>query len=154
MLVELIIDEGIDALQLDLPAAEELYLRANKHFKADPEFADRARRRVVALQAGDESTLEIWRQLIAISLIGFHAAYNRLGVRLTDADLDGESILQRRPAGHGRRPGGARGGGDRRRCPRASSSRGSTAPMIVRKRDGGYGYAATDLCRMRHRVDD
>ena len=49
MLVEQILDEGIDASSLTLPEAEELYARASAHFRADEEFADRARRRVVAL---------------------------------------------------------------------------------------------------------
>ena len=31
---------------------------------------------------------------------------------------------------------------------------GFTAPMIVRKRDGGFGYAATDLASIRRRVRD
>ena len=36
-------------------------------FDTDPDFADRARRRVVALQAGDAETLAIWRELVAES---------------------------------------------------------------------------------------
>ena len=91
MLVEQILDEGIDASTLTLPEAEELYTRASAHFRADEEFADRARRRVVALQSGDELTRAIWRELINISLAGFNAAYRRLGVLLTDDDLAGES---------------------------------------------------------------
>ncbi len=91
MLVEQILDEGIDASSLTLPEAEELYARASAHFRADEEFADRARRRVVALQAGDEPTRDIWHQLINISQAGFNAAYRRMGVLLTDDDLAGES---------------------------------------------------------------
>ena len=91
MLVEQILDEGIDASNLTLPEADELYARASTHFRADEEFADRARRRVVALQSGNELTRDIWHQLINISLIGFNAAYRRMGVLLTDDDLAGES---------------------------------------------------------------
>jgi arginyl-tRNA synthetase len=54
MLVEQILDEGIDASALTLPEAEALYARGSAHFRSDSEFADRARRRVVALQSGDE----------------------------------------------------------------------------------------------------
>ena len=46
---------------------------------------------MVALQAGDEQTRRIWQQLIQTSIVGFDAAYARLGVLLTDADLAGES---------------------------------------------------------------
>ena len=66
-------------------------------FKTDPEFADRARRRVVALQSGDERPWRSGAQLIDISLAGFNATYDRLNVLLTDDHLAGESILQRRP---------------------------------------------------------
>ena len=31
---------------------------------------------------------------------------------------------------------------------------GFAAPMIVRKSDGGFGYSATDLAAVRHRVRD
>jgi arginyl-tRNA synthetase len=31
---------------------------------------------------------------------------------------------------------------------------GFAAPMIVRKSDGGFGYSATDLAAIRHRVRD
>src|SRR5215207_3101738 len=91
MLVEQILDEGIEASALTLPEAEALYARGSAHFRSDPDFADRARRRVVALQSGDEQTRTIWQQLINVSLAGFNAAYERLGVLLTDTDLDGES---------------------------------------------------------------
>ncbi|MDR2946125.1 MAG: nucleoside monophosphate kinase, partial [Candidatus Adiutrix sp.] len=77
----------------------ELYLRANKHLGEDPEFADRARARVVALQGGDEATLAIWRQLIDISTDGFAATYTRLGVLLTKDDVAGESSYNHLLAG-------------------------------------------------------
>ena len=70
MLVEQILDEGIEASALTLPEAEALYARGSAHFRSDPEFADRARRRVVALQSGDEQTRTIWQQLINVSLAG------------------------------------------------------------------------------------
>jgi arginyl-tRNA synthetase len=153
MLVEHILDEGIDASSLTLPEADELYARASARFRADEEFADRARRRVVALQAGDEVTREIWHQLINISLVGFNAAYRRLGVLLTDDDLAGESTyneelpslvaeLERN---------GTAVIDDGALCVFVD---GFAAPMIVRKRDGGFGYAATDLAAIRRRVRD
>jgi arginyl-tRNA synthetase len=153
MLVEHILDEGIDASSLTLPDADELYARASARFRADEEFANRARRRVVDLQAGDEVTREIWHQLINISLIGFNAAYRRLGVLLTDDDLAGEStyndelgslVAELERDGTAVIDDGAL-------CVFVD---GFAAPMIVRKRDGGFGYAATDLAAIRHRVRD
>jgi arginyl-tRNA synthetase len=153
MLVEQILDEGLDASTLTLPEAEALYTRASAHFRADQDFADRARRRVVALQSGDEQTRHIWRQLINVSLAGFNEAYGRLGVLLTDDDLAGESMynddlsdvvaeLER---------SGITVIDDGALCVFVE---GFAAPMIVRKSDGGFGYSATDLAAIRHRVRD
>jgi arginyl-tRNA synthetase len=153
MLVEHILDEGIDASSLTLPEADELYARASARFRADEDFAERARRRVVALQAGDEVTREIWHQLINISLVGFNAAYRRLGVLLTDDDLAGESMYNDELSSlvaELERDGTAVID-DGALCVFVD---GFAAPMIVRKRDGGFGYAATDLAAIRRRVRD
>jgi arginyl-tRNA synthetase len=153
MLVEEILDEGIDASTLTLPEAEALYARASSHFRTDQDFADRARRRVVALQSGDEETRHIWRQLINVSLAGFNEAYARLGVLLTDDDLAGESMynddLSEVVAELERT--GITVIDDGALCVFVE---GFAAPMIVRKSDGGFGYSATDLAAIRHRVRD
>jgi arginyl-tRNA synthetase len=153
LLVEEILEEGVDPMSLDLVSAEDLYRRASEHFKNDEEFARLARKRVVLLQSGDEETLAIWRQLIEISKAGFNAVYARLGVKLTDDDLAGESSYN----------------DDLAKVVEELESNGTAvidqgalcvfvegfnAPMIIRKSDGGYGYSTTDLAAIRHRVQD
>jgi len=153
MLVEQIIAEDIDVSALTLPEAEALYTRASAHFRADEEFAGRARRRVVALQAGDEQTLSTWRELIDVSLAGFNAAYARMGILLVDDDLAGESSYNDdlpRVVEDLERDGLAVVD-DGALCVFVD---GFAAPMIVRKRDGGFGYSATDLAAIRRRVRD
>lgn len=153
MLVEQILDEKLDPASLDLAAAEELYLRANAHLKDDEAFAERARDRVVKLQAGDPETLTVWQQLIDISLAGFNHTYSRMNVLLTDADLAGESTynddlpavcedLENR--GIAVVDDGAL----------VAFVEGFNAPAILRNQRGGYGYATTDLAAIRHRVGD
>jgi arginyl-tRNA synthetase len=153
MLVEQILDEGTNPDDLDLAAMAALYQRASTHFKTDEEFATAARHRVVALQAGDTETRNIWRQLIESSLVGFNAAYARLGVLLTDDDLAGESTYNDDLAvvAEELESTGAAVIDDGALCVFVE---GFNAPMIVRKRDGGFGYAATDLAAVRHRVRD
>ena len=153
MLVEEILDEGLDVSTLDLAGAEELYQRANKHLKGSEEFADRARARVVLLQSGDPETLRIWQQLIDVSLAGFNATYQRMNVLLTNADLAGESIYN----------------ADLPVVAADLESRGIAvvddgalvvfvdgfpAPAIIRNAQGGFGYSCTDLAAIRHRVGD
>jgi arginyl-tRNA synthetase len=153
MLVEQILGEEIDASTLTLAEAEALYARGSAHFRADPEFAERARRRVVALQSGEEQTRQIWRELINVSLAGFNDAYERMGVLLTDDDLAGESTynddLPRLVAEL--EANGTAVIDDGALCVFVD---GFSAPLIVRKRDGGFGYAATDLAAIRRRVNE
>ena len=153
MLVEEILDDGVDATTLTLADAEALYSRANAHFRADPDFADRARARVVALQSGDPQTRTVWQQLITVSLAGFNEIYARLGVLLSDEDLAGEStynddlprlVAELETDGTAVVDEGAL-------CVFVD---GFDTPMIVRKRDGGYGYSTTDLAAVRRRVRD
>lgn len=151
MLVEHILEAGIDVTTLDLAGAEQLYKDSKKHFDDDPGFATRARARVVKLQGGDEETLAIWRQLIAVSLAGFNAAYRRLGVLLTDADLAGESTY------NDALPEVAADLAERGIAVVDDGAlvlwvEGFDAPLIIRKSDGGYGYDTTDLAAIRHRV--
>lgn len=151
MLVEQTLDEGLDVSSLDLPGAEALYQRANAHLKESEEFADRARERVVKLQAGDEETRRIWRQLIDVSLAGFNATYQRMNILLTDADLAGESIYNAdlsvvaedlEDRGIAVVDDGAL----------VVFTEGHPAPAIIRNAAGGYGYTCTDLAAIRYRV--
>jgi arginyl-tRNA synthetase len=153
MLVEQILEEKIDVAALSLAEAEALYARGSAHFRGDEEFADRARRRVVALQSGDPETLRIWRQLIDVSLAGFNATYARMNVLLTNDDLAGEStynddlprvVADLEATGTAVVDDGAL----------VVFVEGFQAPMIVRKRDGGFGYSATDLAAIRRRVTE
>ncbi|HEX3588860.1 MAG TPA: arginine--tRNA ligase [Pseudonocardiaceae bacterium] len=131
------------------------YQEARKKFDADPAFADRSRLRVVALQGGDERTLSLWRQLVDESARHFREVYDLLGILLTDDDRYGESFynpmladtiddLERK---------GLTTISDGAVCvfPKGFTNReGEPLPLIVRKRDGGYGYAATDLATARY----
>ena len=138
-------------------ALDGLYRAARREFDADPAFVERARQRVVALQAGDEATLATWRELVAVSSAAFQQLYDRLGVLLTPADSVGEStynpcldeIVEALVAA------GIAVESDGALCvffEDITGPEGEPTPLIVRKQDGGYGYAAIDLATLRHRV--
>ena len=155
MLIEHLRDGG-DAGIGDLTA---FYRAARARFDADPEFRDRARRRVVTLQAGDPESGKLWRTRVDESQRRFLAVYDRLGVTLTAGDFVGESayndllpsvVADLDAKGLLRVSDGAL-------CafPAGFPGRdGRPQPLIVRKSDGGFGYAATDLAALRHRVGD
>lgn len=151
MLIEQVLFEDLDASQLSLAQADALYKRAAAHFKEDEAFATKARARVSRFQGGDEESLAIWRQLVDISKPAFNEAYARLHVLLTDDDLAGEStynddlpvlVDELERSGEAVVDAGAL-------CIFVD---GFDAPMIIRKSDGGYGYATTDLAAIRRRV--
>jgi arginyl-tRNA synthetase len=159
MLIEHLIDRGVheDASDLALGDLNAFYQEARAAFDSDPGFAERARKRVVLLQAGDPATLRLWRLLVEESARHFSAVYERLGVRLQPGDIRGESAyndmlpdvateLEAR---------GVAVVDDGALCafpPGFTGRDGRPLPLIIRKSDGGYGYAATDLAAIRYRV--
>ena len=157
MLIEHLLDVGESGAQATMGELGDFYRAARAKFDSDPKFADRARERVVLLQAGDARTLELWRQLVELSKQYFASVYERLGVGLRNEDWRGESAyngalaeiaaeLQRR---------GLASIDDGALCafpPGFTNRGGEPLPLIVRKQDGGYGYAATDLAAVRYRT--
>src|SRR5260370_6325827 len=94
MLIEHALDIGEQTTH-DLLADGEFtafYQAAREKFDADLAFAERSRRRVVTLQAGDEKSLEVWRLLVNESMVYLRSIYARLDITLTDADMDPESF--------------------------------------------------------------
>jgi arginyl-tRNA synthetase len=140
-------------------ALDGLYRTARAEFEADPAFADRARARVVALQAGDEATLASWREIVDESELTFRQIYDRLGVLLEPADSAGESFYnpwlpevvdELLAAGVAKRSDGA----VVVESAEVKAPDGEPAVLMVQKSDGGYGYDTTDLATLRHRVRD
>ncbi|MET0492042.1 MAG: arginine--tRNA ligase [Actinoplanes sp.] len=133
------------------------YQAARARFDTDEGFRTRARLRVVALQGGDERTLAVWRQFVAVSERQLLAAYGRLGVTLGEGDFAGESFYndQLESVVEELAAQGLLTESDGALCafPAGFTGReGDPLPLIVRKSDGGFGYAATDLAALRYRV--
>jgi arginyl-tRNA synthetase len=161
MLVEHLVDIGEEAAYAQLAGGEinAFYQSAKVKFDADPAFADRSRRRVVALQAGDAETLRLWRMLVDDSKHYYNAIYRRLGVTLTDADLAPESFYNPMLDDVCRdlQQAGIATISDGALCafpPGFTGRDGNPLPLILRKSDGGYGYGTTDMAAIRYRVNE
>ncbi|WP_117212586.1 arginine--tRNA ligase [Allorhizocola rhizosphaerae] len=161
MLLERLVEigEAAAAHELSVGDLDGFYKAARLRFDSDPAFADRARRRVVLLQGGDAETLRLWRVLVAESQRYFMAVNEKLGVLLTEADYMGESFYNDRLAEvvHELDGLGLLRPSDGAQCvfPAGFTGRdGGPFPMIVRKRDGGFGYSATDLAAIRYRIKE
>ncbi|WP_437742017.1 arginine--tRNA ligase [Sorangium sp. So ce1504] len=159
MLIEHMLDLGEAAASQELSVGDlnEFYRQARAKFDGDAAFAERSRRRVVRLQGGDEQTLALWRQLVRESTRYFDSVYRRLGVTLTDADFAGESfynpMLPDVVEELGRKGLARESEGALCVFPAGFTGKGGEPlPLIVRKQDGGYGYATTDLAAIRHRL--
>ncbi|MEV6348523.1 arginine--tRNA ligase [Actinoplanes sp. NPDC051851] len=156
MLVEHLIDLG-GAGDHSIGDLTAFYQAARLKFDGDEDFRTRARLRVVALQSGDPLSRELWRTLVARSETYFLDVYRRLGVTLGPGDFAGESRYQD-DLGAVVAELTAQGllvESDGALCafPHGFTGRdGAALPLIVRKADGGFGYAATDLAAIRYRV--
>lgn len=138
---------------------DALYKAARHEFDADAAFADRSRARVVALQSGDEATLATWRDIVAESEQSFRDIYGRLGVLLTPDDSVGESFYNPMLADTITElvEAGIAVDSDGALVVFSAEARGpdgAPVPLMVRKRDGGYGYDTTDLATIRYRLRD
>ena len=161
MLIEHLVDEGWKAGSEahSISDLNGFYVAARKKFDADPEFVERARLRVVALQGGDEETLALWRGLVEESTRHFEKVYELLGIGLTPEDVYGESfynpfladtVAELEAKGLTEVSDGAL-------CvfpPGFSNREGDRLPLIIRKSDGGYNYASTDLATIRYWIGE
>lgn len=160
MLIEHVVDLGWAAgRHHEIGDLNKLYKQAKARFDSEPEFAERARLRVVSLQAGEAETVVFWQQLIDESKKHFGKIYQTLNVRLTDDDYFGESFYNPMlgPVCDELLANGVAVVSEGAVCvfpPGFKGRDGEPVPLIVKKSDGGYGYDTTDLAALRHRVRD
>jgi arginyl-tRNA synthetase len=139
----------LDALTLDdLDAA---YRAAQKRCEAEPAAEEGAKATLVRLQRGDAEVVRDWRKLIDVTMRAVYESFDMLGVKLGPENNRGESFYRDMLAdvvdaftrsGIAEEHEGAIvvRFADRER------------PLLIRKSDGGYLYATTDLAAIRRRV--
>ncbi|MBN8457054.1 MAG: arginine--tRNA ligase [Verrucomicrobia bacterium] len=158
-----------DALTKD-PIAElvRVYREINASAKADPAVMDLCKAELVKLQAGDPENLGIWQQCIDVSKQGLQKIYDRLDVRF-DHWLGESYYNDRLPGlvdeflakGLARESDGAvcvfsDGAKKPEDDPFMVHKEGGWTdnPAIIRKADGGFLYATTDLATIQYRIDE
>jgi arginyl-tRNA synthetase len=145
-----------EALQRD-PLAEivRIYKETNEKSTMDPQVREACRQELVKLQAGDRENFDIWNECVAFSMQDFNHIYKLLDIHY---DIQcGESFY------NDRLPGVV----DRLlKSGIAEISEGAVVvffrdipeladkPCIIRKRDGGFNYATTDLATVDYRIND
>jgi arginyl-tRNA synthetase len=138
---------------------ETFYRQAKQRFDTEPDFARRSRETVVLVQSGDDKTHWLWVFFCTTSLDHCSAVYKKLGVKLTDEDIRGESaynddlpkvVEDLRAKGLLTESEGAQ-------CVFLDgfvAKDSSPLPLIVQKSDEGFLYATTDLAAIRYRVSE
>ena len=152
MLIEYLYETNEQHTPHSVSDLDPLYKLSKAKFDADPEFADRARSRVVALQNGDKETLAIWNKLVKESLSYFQKIYDKLDVLLTEEDARGESFYNSMLAetvSELMELGLAHESDDATVVPLDEFP----IPYLIRKKDGGYLYATTDLAAAKFRIE-
>ncbi|HEX8340417.1 MAG TPA: arginine--tRNA ligase [Tepidisphaeraceae bacterium] len=130
---------------------EKLYKSAKARFDHDEAFKTASRHAVVRLQAGEPAERERWQHVIDLSRKHLDEVFGLLGLLVTRDDERGESFYN---------PHLSSTVDELLRLGVAEHSEGAVVvwvkpfntPLIVRKSDGGYGYAATDLTALRYRT--
>ena len=139
------------------PLAEivRIYKETNERATEDPEVRQACRQELIKLQAGDKENLDIWNECVAFSMQDFERVYKLLDIHY---DIQcGESFY------HNRLPGVVE---RLLKSGIAEISEGAVVvffrenpeladkPLIIRKRDGGFNYATTDLATIDYRIND
>ncbi|MEW6310971.1 MAG: arginine--tRNA ligase [Pseudomonadota bacterium] len=150
------LEEKPAAAESELADLEQFYRAAKQRFDESPAFADRARELVVRLQAGDAECLRLWTRFNEISLSHCQKIYDRLNVKLSPADVKGESAYNDALPGivETLRAKGLLTEDEGAQCvflEEFQNAEGKPLPVIVQKAGGGYLYATTDLASMNYR---
>lgn len=132
-----------------------IYKETNEKATKDPQIREAVREELVKLQSGDPENLSIWQQTVDLSLQEFERAYQLLDIHY---DIQrGESFYNDRLHGIVERllKNGI-----------AQLSEGAVCvffpnlpeladkPVIIRKQDGGFNYATTDVATTDYRTND
>ena len=139
------------------PLAEivRIYKETNALATSDPQVREACRQELVKLQGGDKENIDIWNECVAFSMQDFEHVYELLDIHY---DIQcGESFYNDRLSGLVERL---------LKSGIAEISEGAVVvffrdipeltdkPCIIRKRDGGFNYATTDIATIDYRLDD
>lgn len=143
-------DEERAALTVEL--LERVYVQSYNRTKEEPAWLEACKAELVKLQQGDPENRAVWERFIAISLDEFDRIYKRLdvGFDLTRGESFyngtlGETVQVLQDKGLAVESEGAL-------VVRLDDD--GMPVCIVRKSDGGFNYAATDIATVRSRVEE
>src|SRR6266513_196577 len=146
----------LESLKRD-PIAElvRIYKETNERGTKDETVREAVRAELVKLQAGDPENFAIWKQCVDLSLQEFSKAYELLDVHYDI--VRGESFYTDRLAGVVDRllkEGLAEISEDAVCVFFRDSPELADKPAIIRKSDGGFNYATSDIATVDYRINE
>ena len=140
---------------LDIGDLVAFYKQSKKRFDEDQDFQEKSRQEVVNLQTGAEDSRHAWELLCNQSRREFQVIYDLLDIKLNER---GESFYNSMLPGIVEELNrlGLLEESDGAQCVFLSgftNKEGEDVPLIVKKSDGGYNYATTDLAALVHRIE-
>lgn len=139
------------------PIAEllRLYKTVNAATKADPSVLDTCRQELVKLQQGDSENLAIWKRCIDLSLSQLKVIYERLDIHFDHYLGESHYNDQLAPLVKDLLAKGIAEVSDGAVCLFFREIEAlADKPCIIRKTDGGFLYATTDLATIDLRIKD
>src|SRR2546423_2104395 len=132
-----------------------IYKETNARSTSDPAVREACRQELVKLQAGNKENTDIWNECVAFSMQDFEHVYDLLDIHY---DIQcGESFYNDRLAGVVDRL---------LKSKIAEVSEGAVVvffrdipeladkPCIIRKSDGGFNYATSDIATVEYRINE
>jgi arginyl-tRNA synthetase len=142
--------EGLNAASdEDVADLQILYRAAKQRFDEEEDFKVRSREAVTQLQSGKPEYVEAWQRICDASRREFETIYRRLGVNLTERGESYYNPMLKDVVDDLM----SRGVGEISEGAACVFVEGQKVPLIVRKTDGGYGYASTDMAAIKQRIE-
>lgn len=138
---------------------EQFYKDAKALCDEDESFAGNARKEVISLHNHNKDTMKIWQHIVDESRKHYQPVYDRLGIGLGKENERGESFYADRLAGivSDLQKSGLATESDGAVCvfpDGFKNKEGNSLPFIIRKSDGAFLYATTDLAALQYRIDE
>lgn len=131
---------------------ERIYVRSHQEAEANPDWRKQARTELVKLQSGDKENRALWKHFVDLTLDEFGKIYGRLGVEF---DLyRGESFYNEKLPSVIKRLEDANLARESEGALICDLESDDLKICIVRKRDGGYNYATTDIATVLARREE
>jgi arginyl-tRNA synthetase len=129
---------------------ERIYVEFERRTEAEPELAEEARQELKKLQDGDTENTRLWKEFVDMSLTEYGKIYRRMNVSFDT--FHGESFY------HGRMPGIVKTLLDKGIAQISEDAvvvffeeAEHLPPCIIRKQDGAFLYATSDLACIQYR---